>query len=71
MVNSNFNATVLTGDGCANLLSGETNRYDMERGFTTHAIGDKNPGIIIQVEMRFFLLFFELSFLEFFLFFFK
>lgn len=49
VVSSSFNAAVLTGEGSTTLLSGETNRYDMERGFTTHAIGDKNPGIIVQV----------------------
>lgn len=51
-MSSVFNATVLTGEGSTTLLSGETNRYDMERGFTIHAIGDKNPGIIIQVSIE-------------------
>ncbi|VDK71576.1 unnamed protein product [Litomosoides sigmodontis] len=53
VVSSVFNATVLTGEGSTTLLSGETNRYDMERGFTTHAIGDKNPGIVIQLGRPF------------------
>ncbi|KAM3717719.1 BTB/POZ domain-containing protein [Dirofilaria immitis] len=53
VMSSAFNATVLTGEGSTTLLSGETNRYDMERGFTTHAIGDKNPGIIIQLGRPF------------------
>uniref|UniRef100_A0A915PWL1 BTB/POZ domain-containing protein 9 n=1 Tax=Setaria digitata TaxID=48799 RepID=A0A915PWL1_9BILA len=48
-----FNAIVLTGEGSTALLSGETNRYDMERGFTTHAIGDKNPGIVVQLGRPF------------------
>lgn len=55
VVSSVFNASVLTGEGSTTLLSGEPNRYDMERGFTTHAIGDKNPGIVIQVGPEFFL----------------
>lgn len=49
VMSSNFKATVLTGEGTSSLLTGETNQYDMERGFTTHAIGDKNSGIVIQV----------------------
>ncbi|CAG9539867.1 unnamed protein product [Cercopithifilaria johnstoni] len=53
VVTSAFNATILTGEGSTTLLSGETNRYDMDRGFTTHAIGDKNPGIIIQLGRPF------------------
>ncbi|EJW86771.1 hypothetical protein WUBG_02318 [Wuchereria bancrofti] len=53
VISSAFNATVLTGEGSTTLLSGETSRYDMERGFTTHVINDKNPGIIIQLGRPF------------------
>uniref|UniRef100_F1KWU4 BTB/POZ domain-containing protein 9 n=1 Tax=Ascaris suum TaxID=6253 RepID=F1KWU4_ASCSU len=43
-----FNASVLTGEGAAALLNGDTNRYDMERGFTTHVINERTPGIVVE-----------------------
>ncbi|VDN06429.1 unnamed protein product [Thelazia callipaeda] len=53
VMTSTFNASVLTGEGSIALLSGETSRFDIDRGFTTHAIGAKNPGIIIQLGRPF------------------
>lgn len=43
-----FNASVLTGEGANHLLSGDTTRYDMERGFTTHPINERTSGIIVE-----------------------
>lgn len=45
-----FNASVLTGEGAAALLNGDTNRYDMERGFTTHVINERTPGIVVEAS---------------------
>ncbi|XP_044738078.1 BTB/POZ domain-containing protein 9 [Chrysoperla carnea] len=53
-------ATVIAGELREALLSGETEKYDMERGYTRHAIGEPSPatagggttdpgGIIVQL----------------------
>ncbi|KHN80456.1 BTB/POZ domain-containing protein 9 [Toxocara canis] len=43
-----LNAAVLTGEGATALLNGDTSRYDMERGFTTHVISERSPGIVVE-----------------------
>lgn len=49
VLTTDFNTKVLTGEGANNLLNGELNRYDTDRGFTSHIISEKSSGIIIEV----------------------
>ena len=43
-------AMVLTGEMTVNLLDGNTNQYDMDKGFTRHPIDDNNGnGILIKL----------------------
>ncbi|XP_047504600.1 BTB/POZ domain-containing protein 9 isoform X1 [Pieris napi] len=44
-------ARVITGDMRSALLDGDTDNYDMERGYTRHTISDApdNPGIIVRL----------------------
>lgn len=42
-------AQVIEGELRQHLLNGDTNNYDMERGFTRHPIEEKTEGIIVQL----------------------
>lgn len=44
-------ARVISGDMRSALLDGDTETYDMERGYTRHTINDApdNPGIIVRL----------------------
>lgn len=45
-------ARVISGDMRSALLDGDTDTYDMERGYTRHTISDAadNPGIIVRLS---------------------
>lgn len=45
-------ARVISGDMRSALLDGDTDNYDMERGYTRHAITDSpdNPGIVVRLS---------------------
>ncbi|XP_060810795.1 BTB/POZ domain-containing protein 9 [Amyelois transitella] len=45
-------ARVLSGDMRAALLDGDTDGYDMERGYTRHTIGDDGAGILVRLDAR-------------------
>lgn len=51
MATSVRGARVLSGDMRAALLDGDTDAYDMERGYTRHTINDApdNPGILVRL----------------------
>lgn len=44
-------ARVISGDMRSALLDGDTENYDMERGYTRHNISDAadNPGIVVRL----------------------
>ena len=44
-------AQVIDGELKQALLNGDTQNYDMERGFTRHPIEAGNEGIVIQLGM--------------------
>ncbi|KAG7307025.1 hypothetical protein JYU34_007156 [Plutella xylostella] len=45
-------ARVITGDMRSSLLDGDTESYDMERGYTRHSISEDNPGLIVRLQAR-------------------
>lgn len=49
VASSQVGSTVLTGELREFLLDGHTDKYDMERGYTRHAIDESDAGIIIQL----------------------
>ena len=44
-------AAVLVGEMKQALLDGDHQNYDMERGFTRHAIDDLGSGIVVKLGM--------------------